>query len=222
MTTRTLPLKEPADDQVERYSLTERIWHWLASLSYTYCTLTGLALFSPYLYWLAAVFGGGPTIRFWHPWLGLVFLASVVWMYGNWRDDLRLTEADREWRAKIGSYVENRDQELPPQARFNAGQKLFYWAMFYAILVLLLSGIVMWFPERVPRNLIVILPVVVILHEAAALISIGAIIIHIYMSVFAEPESLRAMVHGKVSRAWARNYHRLWYEKIQGQRRPVP
>ena len=166
MTTRALPLKEPPDDQVERYSLTERIWHWLASLSYTYCTLTGLALFSPYLYWLAAVFGGGPTIRFWHPWLGLVFLASVVWMHGNWRDDLRLTEADREWRAKIGSYVENRDQELPPQARFNAGQKLFYWAMFYGALVLLVSGIFIWFPEYISFKIAWVRQLMILIHES--------------------------------------------------------
>jgi formate dehydrogenase subunit gamma len=221
MTTRALPLKE-ADDQIERYTLDERLWHWLGGLSYTYCTLSGLALFSPYLYWLAAVLGGGPTIRFWHPWLGLVFLAAVLWMHGKWREDLALTEADRQWREKINDYVTNHDEALPPQGRFNAGQKLFYWAMFYALLVLLLSGIVMWFPERVPRNLIFILPVIVIFHEAAALISIGAIIIHIYMGVFAEPESLRAMIRGRVSRAWARNYHRLWYEKTTGQRSRTP
>jgi formate dehydrogenase subunit gamma len=222
MTTRPLPLGESSDGEVQRYTVSERLWHWLGGLSFTYCALTGLALFSPYLYWLAAVFGGGPTVRFWHPWLGLVFLAAVLWMHGQWRDDLKLTEADRQWREKIDAYVTNHDQELPPQARFNAGQKLFYWAMFYALLVLLLSGIVMWFPERVPRNLIVILPVVGILHEAAALISIGAIIIHIYMGIFAEPESLRAMISGRVSRAWARNYHRLWYDKVQGQRRSSP
>jgi formate dehydrogenase subunit gamma len=44
--------------------------------------------------------------------------------------------------------------------------------------------------------------------------TIGAFIIHIYMSVFMEPESFHAMIRGRVSDAWARTYHRLWYEQV--------
>jgi formate dehydrogenase subunit gamma len=214
MTTRALYVKESSDDQLERYSFAERIWHWLGGLSYTYCMLSGLALFTPYLYWLAAVLGGGPTARFWHPWVSLVFLATVWWMYAKWLADLRITDIDHRWMEHINDYVTNRDESLPPQGRFNAGQKVFYWVMFWAVLVLLVSGIVMWFPEWFRPNFHFILPIAVIFHEAAALISIGAIIIHIYMGVFMEPESLRAMIHGRVSRAWARAYHRLWYERV--------
>ena len=43
--------------------------------------LTGLAFWSPYLYWLAAIMGGGPTARFIHPWFGLIFAASLFWTF---------------------------------------------------------------------------------------------------------------------------------------------
>ena len=52
-------------DQVVRYTLRERVCHWLAGLSYVYVLLSGLAFYSPYLYFLAALLGGGPTARFW-------------------------------------------------------------------------------------------------------------------------------------------------------------
>jgi formate dehydrogenase gamma subunit len=72
--------------------------------------------------------------------------------------------------------------------------------MFYGAFLLLLSGIFMWFPEYAPRML---RPWMIIGHEGAALITIGAFIIHVYMGVFMVPGSVDAMVHGSVSTNWA-------------------
>jgi formate dehydrogenase subunit gamma len=48
------------------------------------------------------------------------------------------------------------------------------------------------------------------------LITIGAFIVHVYMSVFLVPGSTNAMMHGYVSPAWARTHHRLWYIRMTG------
>src|SRR6202041_2313547 len=77
-----------------RYTLSERVHHWLGFFFYLYCLITGLAFWSPYMYWLAALVGGGPAARFWHPWFGLGFAASMLWMYKMWWRDMRTTEAD--------------------------------------------------------------------------------------------------------------------------------
>ncbi len=208
---RTFPIE---GEPVLRYSLKERLNHWTASLTYVYLMLTGLALFTPHLYWIAAILGGGPTIRYWHPWVGLLFVAAVIWMDIIWRADMRPGENDREWSRNVRKYVENRDEELPPVGRFNPGQKQFYWAMFYGMILLLVSGIIMWIPEYVPWSVGVLRPIAVILHEIAALVTIGAFIIHVYMGVFVVPGGLRAIVHGYVSRGWAKTHHRLWYERV--------
>jgi len=55
-------------------------------------------------------------------------------------------------------------------------------------------------------------------HEAAALVSIGAFIIHIYMGVFLVPDGFRGMLFGYVPAAWAKMHHRLWYDEVVGQR----
>src|SRR5437016_2285299 len=62
---------------IERYAFAERVNHWIGSAAYLYLLVTGLAFWSPYLYWMAALVGGGPTARFWHPWIGVLFTAST-------------------------------------------------------------------------------------------------------------------------------------------------
>ncbi len=206
------------EEQVVRYTYPERFTHWINAISYGYCLFTGLALFTPYMFWMGTVLGGGGTIRYWHPWIGLVYQASILQMHRMWRSDMVTTDADRQWSKNLEHYVKNEDEKMPPQGRFNGGQKQFYWAMFYGVLVLFVTGIVMWLPEYVPRNLHWVLPIVVFIHSATALITIAAFMIHVYMSVWVTPGSVKGMVEGKVPSAWAKAHHRLWWEKITGRK----
>jgi formate dehydrogenase subunit gamma len=48
----------------------------------------------------------------------------------------------------------------------------------------------------------------------AAMATIGAFIIHVYMSTAMVSGSVSAMVHGGVTASWAKTHHRLWYEQI--------
>ena len=214
-TAASLPQTAPAGE-IERYTFRERVMHWLTGLTYLYCLATGLAFYSPHLYWLAFVLGGGPTSRFWHPIVGVGFLMGTLWMQNLWRRDMEITETDRRWLDRVENYITNRDELLPLQERFNAGQKLFYWLMFYGALLLLFSGFFMWVPEYVPRQAAWIRPLMVLIHEIAALATIGGFIIHIYMGVFFVPDSMQAITTGWVSRAWAKTHHRLWYIRVTG------
>jgi formate dehydrogenase subunit gamma len=203
--------------RILRYTLSERVQHWLGAVLYVYCLITGLAFWSPYMFWLADLVGGGPTARFWHPWFGVGFTLSVFWMYKMWRGDLATTDADRRWWKAINYYIENEDEKLPPVGRFNFGQKIFFWLMFYGVILLVLSGFGLWFVESIPWSLRWLRYLAVTAHVVAAMVTIGAFIIHIYMSIFMEPESFQAMIHGSVPRSWARTYHRLWYEQVTKQ-----
>jgi len=214
-TAASLPQTAPSRE-IERYTFRERVMHWITGLTYLYCLATGLAFYSPHLYWLAFVFGGGSTSRFWHPIVGVVFLMGTLWMQNLWRRDMEITETDRRWLDRVENYVTNRDELLPLQERFNAGQKLFYWLMFYGALLLLFSGFFLWIPEYIPRQAAWIRPLMVLLHEIAALATIGGFIIHIYMGVFFVPGSMEAITTGWVSRAWAKTHHRLWYIRVTG------
>ena len=200
-----------------RYTLAERTIHWLSALTYTYVLLTGLAFYTPHLYWLATLLGGAPTSRFWHPWIGTLFFATVLWMLAAWMADMRITAADQGWGRKMGHYIRNEDDLMPPVDRFNLGQKYFFWVMLWAGVFVVLSGIVLWFPERIPWNLRNLRYAAILVHEVAALITIGAFIIHVYMGTAMVRGGFTGMVRGEVSPAWAKTHHRLWYERVSGR-----
>jgi formate dehydrogenase subunit gamma len=209
---------EEGGERICRYTLGERVNHWISGLSYIYCLITGLGFWSPYMYWLTFLVGGGPTARFWHPWFGLVFCASTFWMYKVWRNDMLTTEADLAWRRAIQHYIRNEDEKLPPIGRFNYGQKAFFWLMFYGAILLVLSGFLLWFPELFPRSLRWLRYLAVTVHVAAALATIGGFIIHVYMGTAMVRGGFTSIIRGEVSAAWARTHHRLWYERITGRR----
>ena len=203
-----------------RYTLKERIVHWIAGLSYVYLLLTGLAFWSPRMFWLAELFGGGPTVRAWHPWAGLIFTASVVWMFKEWRDDMRTTAADREWGKAIVHYVRNEDENLPKIGRFNLGQKQFFWIMFWSAIALTASGLALWFTELLAWPLQWLRHIAILVHVVAFLFSVGAFIVHVYMGTAVVRGGFTSIIRGEVSREWAETHHALWLAQVTHRQAP--
>ena len=209
-----------ADGTVLRYTIRERLLHWLVGLTYVYLLLTGLAFYSPHLYWLAVMLGGGPTVRVWHPLVGVVFFIGLLWMYIVWRKDMRMTEVDRLWMKSFRSYVRNEDENLPPVGRFNPGQKQFFWVMFWSSILLFLSGLLLWFTEYIPWNWRTLRYAAVLVHTSAALVTIGGFIIHIYMGTAVVSDGFTSIIRGKVSKTWAKMHHPLWFDEITTETSP--
>jgi formate dehydrogenase subunit gamma len=201
---------------IQRYNFSERLMHWLTALTFTYCLSTGLAFYTPHLFWLAVILGGGPTSRFWHPIIGIGFFLIALWMHSAWGRDMKMTETDKRWLDRSKDYAGNQDEVLPPQERFNGGQKVFYWLMYYGAFFLLLSGIFIWFPEYISFKVAWVRTLMILIHEIAALATIGGFIIHVYMSVFFVPGSVEAMTTGYVPERWAKAHHRLWFIRVTG------
>jgi formate dehydrogenase subunit gamma len=206
--------------RILRYTLSERVHHWLAAFTYIYCLITGLAFWSPYMFWLADLVGGGPTARFWHPWFGVAFTLSVVWMYKMWHADMAINDADLAWKKAMSHYIRNEDEFLPPIWRFNYGQKLFFWLMFYGVILLVLSGLGLWFVKSIPWSLHWLRLLCVTVHVVAALATIGGFIIHVYMGTAMVRGGFTSIIRGEVSTAWAKTHHRLWYEQVTGKLPP--
>jgi len=203
-----------APRRIVRYDFRERMVHTCAALSYVYLLLTGLAFWTPWLFWIAIALGGGYLSRLLHPWAGLVFAAAVSAMYVQWRRDMRTTAEDRAWRAAMAHYVRNEDDKVPPAGRFNYGQKMLFWVMVLGAVALLLSGLVMWFVASVPEGLSALGSAATLVHAVSALVTIGGFIVHIYMGVAVVPGGLSAIVHGEVSEEWARRHHGAWRVRV--------
>ncbi len=196
--------------RIPRFDAYERVMHWMAALSFLYATLTGLAIWSPKFYFLAGIFGGGFVIRGTHPWSGVLFTVVIGWMFLRWAKTMGLDTDDKVWLTRLDKYITHQHDKLPESGRFNAGQKMLFWSQVATALLLFASGIVLWFPEWMPRNLRL---AAIALHPLAAIGSIGGIIVHIYMGTAAVPQSMRAMLRGWVIPEWARFHHPKWYRQ---------
>lgn len=200
-----------ASQKLVRFSFPERVRHWMAALSFLYAALSGLALWSPHLFWLSSVLGGGETVRRWHPWGGVLFGVALGLMFRNWAREMKLDADDKVWLKGAHKYAVNEEEGLPEPGRFNAGQKMLFWLQSLAVIVLIATGVVLWLPEMMPRTLRL---AAILLHPAIAVLSIGGIIVHIYMGTAAVPGALRGMIQGWVRPGWAASHHPKWYRDI--------
>jgi formate dehydrogenase subunit gamma len=123
---------------------------------------------------------------------------------------MRSTDRDRAWWRSLRHYIRNEDDQVPPAGKFNGGQKVLFWGFFWCGIVLFLSGLVLWFPDRIPFLRLA----AVIVHPIAALLTIALFMVHLYMGLAVEPGALGSILRGDVSRKWAARYHRAWYEQM--------
>jgi len=199
--------------EIQRFTLRERVVHWVVALSFMFLMLTGLAFFSPKLFWLSSLFGGGQFSRILHPWVGVFFVVVFLALGVPWLRDMIVKPWDWEWMAHWRDYLTHREDTLPAAGRFNAGQKALFWTQTVSGLLLLLSGIPLWFPMSFPAGL---RGLSLLLHEAAALAAIVAFIAHIYMALFQVQGALKGMTRGVVTRGWARVHHGRWFREVMG------
>jgi formate dehydrogenase subunit gamma len=200
-----------SERRIIRFSATERIVHWLVALSFVYVALTGLSMWSPRLFWLSTLFGGGTTASAWHPWGGVFFVTAFLTMFVSWMRQMKLDRDDRKWLARSHRYAVHDHASLPDAGRFNGGQKSLFWIQAAGAVLLLASGLVLWFPESTSRGL---REAAILIHPVSAVVSMSGIIIHIYMGTAAVPKALRGMIQGWVTPGWARTHHAKWYREL--------
>ncbi len=199
----------PGND-LQRFTLVERVIHWVVGLAFVLLLLTGLALSYPSLFWLTAVVGGGPAARALHPWIGLVFTVSLVVMVVLWLRDMRLGRADLEWMRAVGYYARHQRDKVPPTGKYNGGQKIFFWVESILGLVFVVTGVPLWFPEPMSSE---VLMAARFLHYLATLGGGLFLIGHVYLGTIAYPGTAGGMLYGTVSREWAKLHAPLWYEE---------
>ncbi|MGE6995431.1 formate dehydrogenase subunit gamma [Pseudomonas sp. NPDC047961] len=197
-----------------RYGWWTRVNHWLIAISFTLLVLSGLALFYPAFFGLTALFGGPEPTRIVHPYIGvfmsLFFVIQAVRFFG----DNLIRRHDVQWMKQIRDVLGNRDERLPPVGKNNAGQKLVYWIFLATVPVLLVTGIVLWRPWVADAMPVWALRWAVTIHAYTAFIAIITLVIHVYSAIWVKG-SVRAMTQGRVSHAWARHHHGLWYDEVR-------
>lgn len=199
------PVSAPA--RVRRFTPAERWVHRTTAALMGVCVATAAGLYIPAL---AELVGRRELLVRIHEWAGLLLplpvLAGLV--SRAFRADLghldRWGPHDRVWlRAAL-----RRDHRRAsrPAGKFNAGQKTYAAWIAGATLVMLGTGLLMWFTRLTPLTWRTSATFV---HDWLAL-TIGVVIAgHVGMAL-GDPEARRGLRTGLVSRAWAEREHPLW------------
>jgi formate dehydrogenase subunit gamma len=205
---------KPKSGELQRYEDKERMAHWATALLLLAAALSGLAFFHPGLFFLTNFFGGGSWTRILHPFIGAATVAVFLFLYLRLRLENKFNEGDKQWRAKMGDMLRGDKAGMPPVGRYNAGQKMVFWAMSISLAVLLVTGIMFWRPWFAPYFSINVMRAAVLLHAVAAVVMVLSVIVHVYASIWVKG-TIRAMTRGTVTEAWAKQNHALWHQQMK-------
>ncbi|MDQ0989991.1 cytochrome b/b6 domain-containing protein [Streptomyces sp. V3I7] len=193
--------------RLARFTPAERWIHRATAVLMGVCVLTAACLYVPQL---AVLVGRRELVVRVHEWAGLALPVPVLigLVSRAFRADLgrlnRFGPHDRVWlRAAL-----HRDKRRAsrPAAKFNAGQKVYAAWLAGATLVMLGTGLLMWFTHLTPLEW---RTGATFVHDWLAL-TIGVVLAgHIGMA-WADPEARRGLRTGTVSGEWARREHPLW------------
>jgi len=202
---------------IPRYSSLERFLHWGHAFTFIPLTLTGMVLFMPLLAPLARG-EAGQFIRLIHR-ASAVFFVGVPIIYALLEPrrllqtlrDLKFGQDDVDWvKGMIPYYLLGRHVAMPPQSRFNTGEKLNVVVLVTGTVLFAITGAIMWFGRG-------LLPVelfqaCVIIHDLAMIATVNMFIIHFYLAVVHPMmwQSLVSMRYGYVSESYAREHHAKW------------
>lgn len=197
-----------------RFDAVERTLHWVTAGLFAILVLTGAALyFQP----IGALVGRRDLVQDIHVYFGLALpvplLASVAGPWGRGlRADLRRlnrwTKDDRLWLRALASPwpLRLKRRSATVVGKFNAGQKLnAAWTAGAGLLTLLTGVIMRWYHPwplawRTGATFV---------HDWLAL-GIGVVIVGHVFKALSEPEVLRSMITGRVSRSWAARRAPAW------------
>ncbi|MET8946517.1 cytochrome b/b6 domain-containing protein [Streptomyces sp. NPDC004542] len=197
----------PPSARVHRFGRAERWVHRTTAVLMGVCVATAACLYIPQL---AVLVGRRELVVRIHECVGLALPAPVLIGLASraFRADLgflnRFGPHDRLWlRAALRR---DRRPEARPAAKFNAGQKIYAAWIAGATLVMLGTGLMMWFTHLTP---LMWRTGATFVHDWLAL-TIGVVLAgHIGMAL-ADPEARRGLRTGSVSREWAEREHPLW------------
>lgn len=186
------------EDNIRRFSAARIIEHWLAIVTFAILVSTGLSqkYFSlDVSYWLILHLGGIDAIRLIHRYTGIVFVLAVfshiiIGTAGvalrKWQPSMVINKNDFSNAVHDMRYYSGLENSPAQCDRYSYKQKFEYWGILTGGLLMVATGLVLWFPAKItfmmPGELI---PVAKALHSNEALVIVMLIAVwHIYNSIF--------------------------------------
>jgi formate dehydrogenase subunit gamma len=203
---------------IPRYTFLERALHWGHTVTFLPLAMTGLVLFVPQFAPLARG-EAGQFLRLIHR-ICAVFFGLVPILYALLEPhrllatvrELGWSKDDLLWfKNAIPYYIFGKHVAMPPQRRWNTGEKLNVWIMVAGTITFGITGVVMWFGRGIVPTWL--FQAAVIVHDLTMIVTVNMFIVHFFLAVV-HPlmwQSLVSMRFGVVSESYAREHHAAWF-----------
>ncbi|MFE9611377.1 cytochrome b/b6 domain-containing protein [Streptomyces sp. NPDC006012] len=196
-----------ASDQVRRFSTAERWVHRATGFLMLLCVASAACL---YLGPIAQLVGRRHLMVTVHEWSGILLPAPFLLglMSADFRADLRRLNRfavyDRQWLRAVRRRLTS--PQARPAGKFNAGQKLYASGLAGAVLMMMFTGLLMWFMGLLP---FISRTSAIFVHDCLAWAITAVLLGHMRMA-YRDPEARLGLRTGYVSRSWAERHHSRW------------
>ncbi|MGW4774522.1 cytochrome b/b6 domain-containing protein [Nocardia sp. NPDC004278] len=192
---------------MRRFTSAERAVHRTTGMLMLLCATTAAFL---YIGPLAQLVGRRDILMTVHEWSGVLLPVPVLLGLFSpaFRADLRrlnrFAPYDRRWLSAVRRRLTAPSER--PAGKFNAGQKLYAGWIAGAVLVMMCTGLLMWFQHLLPG---ISRTSAIFVHDVLAW-GIAAVLVGHIRKAYQDPEARRGLRTGYVDRAWADREHPLW------------
>lgn len=209
---------------IRRYRLTDMLMHWSVAAGFILALITGYLIFFQGTSTLLD-HSAGHTTRLVHR-IGALFFVlapAVYFIFSKKRfgflTAFKWNKSDIGWLKAAPKHYFIGGDGMPPQAKYNTGQKMYYlFAVVFGFL-LAVTGFALWFDWFTGAAGLFML----VVHDISALVIALFFGVHVYLSVFHPRErvSFNAMVTGYMDSDYAEHHHELWYSKVKDQNEQI-
>ncbi len=215
-----------------RFSLRQRIEHVVVMVLFTTLVVTGLPQKFFQARWADAMIlalGGIERVHLIHRWVGLLFaalavqhLVVVLWLVLTQRARPSLVPARQDARDAIAMlrYCLGLSDAHPAFDRYDYRQKFEYWGVVFGSLVMVVTGLILYFPITATRWLPgEVVPAAKAAHSNEAFLAFLVIVIwHMYSAHF-NPDVFpmdSSIFTGRISLERLEHEHALEYRRLLG------
>ena len=210
--------------KIERFTPYERVIHWSVAISFSVLAISGIVMAFGQYFMLPVL---GSTLFGWlsyllktaHNLVGPLFAVALVLFSIKYLADNLPRASDLHWLSKQGGMFSG---EHVPSHRFNAGEKIMYWAggvvlgLLVVVSGLVLDGLVPGFGQT--RGGMQISHIV---HAVSSVLMMAMVAGHIYMATLGVPGAMDGMRTGYVDESWAKEHHEWWYDDVKAGKIPA-
>ncbi len=210
---------------IERFTPFERSAHWANAIAFVILAVSGVIMAFGKFFLLPVI---GLSLFGWltyalktlHNFAGPLFVVSLIIVFVTFVRDEFPSKGDLAWFKTAGGAWGSGHAE--PSARFNAGEKVIFWASVVVCgIALAASGLVL---DKLLPGLDYLrgdMQIAHLVHITAAVLMVAMLFLHIYLGTIGMKGAYRGMRYGYVDEAWAKEHHELWYRDVKAGRIPA-